>query len=138
MVLRHLPFARTVAGRYVDGHCTDEQFLEAALLGLLRAVESLEPAQADDFEAHAEPYMVRELDALVEDAVCERTDRIRQRDQAAARAISRIAQMLEAREDIQSMARSLGRQPRELASAMLTTILTHPAILSAGAARPER
>jgi RNA polymerase sigma-B factor len=136
LLLQNLPLASAVARRYAGGEHVDQQFFEAALVGLVRAVDSCDPASSRRFEEYAEPFLVTELDSLLEDSKRQRVEHIRQRDEAAARAVSRIAQILSRQRDIEDLAMSVGKRPDDLALAMLASVLEHPELLGAGADEP--
>jgi RNA polymerase sigma-B factor len=135
LLLPNLALAAALARRQTGRWNVDEQFIEAALVGLMRAIDSFDPAAPEPFEPHAEALIKRELELLAQDSREDREDRILQRDQAAARAMRRIEQALLAQPDFRMLAVSLGFPADDLASGFLSAVIRHPEILSsAGAA----
>jgi RNA polymerase sigma-B factor len=130
LVLPNLALAASLARRQTGRWNVDEQFIEAALVGLMRAIDSFDPAASEAFEGYAEALILRELELLAQDCREDREDRILQRDQAAARAKKRIELALQAQPDFRMLAVSLGFPADDLASGFLSAVIRHPEILS--------
>ncbi len=134
LVLPNLALAASLARRHTGTWHVDEQFIEAALVGLMRAIDSFDPTAPEAFEAHAEMLITREMEQLVEDCRHDREDRILQRDQAAVRARLRVEQALLAQPDFLMLAVSLGFPADNLAAGFLSAVIRNPEILAAAPA----
>jgi len=130
LLLRQLPLAVTFAHRYTERPEIDDQLIEAALVGLVLAVDNAEQLSDEAFARHAEMLIDRELAQFIEDCRLEREDRILQRERLAASALVRVEQALLRRDDIRLMAASLGLQPDELASGFVSALIQRPEILA--------
>lgn len=130
-MLRQLPLAAKLARRYCGRPHVSEQFTEAALVGLVRAIDSFDPTAPEPLAQHAEALIANELDQLLEDCRLARETRILQRDQAAVRATARVEQALLRREDICELAASLGLGTKELVTGVVATIVSRPEVLAA-------
>jgi RNA polymerase sigma-B factor len=60
LVVRYMPLARSLAGRYRSGN-EREDVLQVAYLGLLKAIERFEPERASGFPAFAVPTILGEV-----------------------------------------------------------------------------
>jgi RNA polymerase sigma-B factor len=130
LILSQLPLAATLARRYAGGRHVAEQFIEAALVGLVRAIDSFDPTGVKPFEQYAEALIVSELEQLSEDYRSDREDRILRRDQAAVRAIARIEDSLLAQPRILMLAMSLGFRADDLAFGFLAAVIRQPELMS--------
>ena len=61
LVLLHLPLARHVARRYSGSNTPDEDLVNVAVIGLLKAIDAFDPAHGSELSTFAVPTMLGEL-----------------------------------------------------------------------------
>jgi RNA polymerase sigma-B factor len=61
LVRMHLPIARRIARRYVHYDEPSEDVLQAAMLGLVKAINRYDPSRGERFLAYADPTMTGEV-----------------------------------------------------------------------------
>ena len=61
-LLRHLPLSYAIARRYAGSYGSEQELIEVANRGLVRAVEEFDAASGQPFAAFAEPYIVSALE----------------------------------------------------------------------------
>jgi DNA-directed RNA polymerase specialized sigma subunit len=129
LLLRQLPLTVDVARGYSRRGIIEEQFLEAALVGLIRAVDTFNEPSLQAFARHAEALIDAELAEFMDDCRLRREDRIFRREQAAASAMMRIERALIHQEATHQLAALLGYETDELSSGFVSAFIRHPEIL---------
>lgn len=130
-MLRLLPTAAAIARRYTQLEELDDQLVEVALVGLMRAVDTFHGADEEQFEHYAEVAIDNELRDFIQDCSEAREDQIFAREIAAASATKRIEQALVRKHDVRALALSLGLNSDELAGGLVSAVLRHPEVLAA-------
>lgn len=109
IVALHLPMAKRVAGRYRGRGVPDEDLVQVAALGLVKAVNGYEPGRGDGFSVYAVPTIRGEVRRYFRDHGW---------DVRPPRRVQELAGPLS--ETVQSLEQQLGRSPtyREISTAM--------------------